>query len=400
MMNELVIEILSNSKYMKEEKKMDADIGIIGVGTMGSMAAWQLAKKGLSVIGFEQFGIGNDRTAAGGESRLFRTAYMEGPEYVAMLQEAKKLWRELETESGNSLLTLNGGLMIGESNSLEIKTVLKSIEDFKLEHEILEGDQAAICYPQFKIYDDDLVILDKEAGFIRPELSVVSASLLAMKHGAKLMKYTAVDEIIPETDGVRIIAEGKTYKVGKVLITTGAWTGKLLPALKKQLIPKRLLLTWFTPKNLAETKANKLPIFARMRGDFRLTGAPSLDGSMVKASYTKDPLPIEDPSSLYRDVYPEEIEKLRESVKALLPMLYPDPVRASAYMDAYTPDNHALLGELPGKNNTIIASGFSGHGFKLAPIIGRISSELLIEGKTKSNINHLDPGRLLSKHYK
>lgn len=103
---------------------MDAEVGIIGVGTMGSMAAWQLAKRDISVIGFEQFGIGHDRSAAGGESRLFRTAYMEGPEYVPLLFQARKLWRKLEEESGNSLLFLNGGLMIGEADSLEIKTIL------------------------------------------------------------------------------------------------------------------------------------------------------------------------------------------------------------------------------------------------------------------------------------
>src|SRR5690625_2285403 len=215
---------------------MDAEVGIIGVGTMGSMSAWQLAKKGLSVLGFEQFGLGNDRTAAGGESRLFRTAYMEGPEYVPLLQEAKELWRQLEKESGHSLLTLNGGLMIGEEESPAIKKVLKSISDFDLSHEILEGNQARNRYPQFKFYDDDLAVIDKEAGFIRPELAVVSASLLAKRYGAEIKRYTKVEHINPENHGVSIVADGKKYKVGKVLISTGAWTSKLMPELKEQLI--------------------------------------------------------------------------------------------------------------------------------------------------------------------
>ena len=110
---------------------MDAEVGIIGLGTMGSMTAWQLAKNRVTVLGFEKFGIGNDRTAAGGESRLFRTAYMEGPEYVPLLKEAKVLWRDLEQESQNSLLTLNGGLMIGVEDSAEIKVIKESIEEFQ-----------------------------------------------------------------------------------------------------------------------------------------------------------------------------------------------------------------------------------------------------------------------------
>ncbi|MFD1067509.1 N-methyl-L-tryptophan oxidase [Oceanobacillus locisalsi] len=378
--------------------EMDAEVGIIGVGTMGSMAAWQLAKRGVSVLGFEQYGLGNDRTAAGGESRLFRTAYMEGSEYVPLLQNAKELWRGLEKESGNSLLTLNGGLMIAEEDSPVIRNILKSISDFNLSHEILKEDKARTRYPQFTFYDNDLIIFDKEAGFIRPELAVVSASLLAKKYGAEIKRFTKVEHVSSENGGVSIITDdGKTYKVGKLLISTGAWTSKLISEWKEKLIPRRLLLTWFAPKDPVHTKPDKFPIFARMRGDFRLTGAPTLEGTMVKASYTKDPLAIEDPEKLNRDVYPKELEKISESVEALLPVLFPDPVRASAYMDAYTPDDHALLGELPNWDNVFVASGFSGHGFKLSPVIGKIIAELMIDGKTESNINHLDPGRMLRK---
>ncbi|MDY0406537.1 FAD-dependent oxidoreductase [Virgibacillus sp. 179-BFC.A HS] len=121
---------------------MDADVAVIGLGAMGSMTIWQLAKRGVSVLGFEQFGIGNDRSASGGESRLFRTAYMEGKQYVPMLQAAKKLWRQLEEETGNSLLTLNGGLMIGDPNTKAIQNILESIDTFQLEHEILQGEKA------------------------------------------------------------------------------------------------------------------------------------------------------------------------------------------------------------------------------------------------------------------
>jgi sarcosine oxidase len=71
---------------------MQWDVGVIGLGTMGSMAMWQLARRGVSVIGFEQFGIGHDRSAAGGETRLFRTAYKEGAQYVPILKEAQRLF--------------------------------------------------------------------------------------------------------------------------------------------------------------------------------------------------------------------------------------------------------------------------------------------------------------------
>ncbi|ASK62422.1 N-methyltryptophan oxidase [Virgibacillus phasianinus] len=374
---------------------MDADVAVIGVGAMGSMALWQLAKRGVSVLGFEQFGIGNDRSAVGGESRLFRTAYMEGKEYVPLLQEARQLWKQLEEESHKSLLTLNGGLMIGDPNTEVIQNVLRSIEEFHLEHEVMQGNEAKHRYPQHRLFSDDIMVLDKNAGFLRPELATVAAANQAEAHGAKIHRYTKVEDILPDNDGVTILANGEKYRVGKVLITTGAWTGKLVPELNKKIKARRLVLTWFAPKNIEDFKPDKFPIFARMRKDFRLTGAPTLDGTMVKASNTKNPGIVPEPEELNRDVSLREMIEVGESVKELIPGLIPNPVRASVYMDGYTDDDHSIVGEVPGMENTLLVSGFSGHGFKMAPIIGSIAADLIIDGKTLHEIGHLDSRRFV-----
>lgn len=372
---------------------MDADVAVIGVGTMGSMAAWQLAKTGVSVIGFEQFGIGNDRTAAGGESRLFRTAYMEGKEYVPLLFEAKNLWRELESETGRNLLTLNGGLTIGDPNTEVMKSLLKGIDEYNLDHEILQGEKAAERYPQHRLFYEDIMVLDKNAGFLRPELAVVSAVERAEDLGATIKRYTTVQNIYSGKDHVTIVANDKKYQVGKVVITTGAWSGKLLPQLQNHLIARRLVLTWFAPKNIEEFKPDKFPIFARMCKGYRLTGTPTLDGTMVKASNTKNPNTVPEPKNLNRSVDKEELLEVGNAVEKLLPRLVPDPVRASVYMDAYTEDNHSIVGSLPEENNMFLVSGFSGHGFKMSPVIGKIAADLIVEGKTRFPIGHLDPYR-------
>ncbi|WP_099159626.1 N-methyl-L-tryptophan oxidase [Virgibacillus ndiopensis] len=374
---------------------MDADIAVIGVGAMGSMALWQLAKRGVSVLGFEQFGIGNDRSAAGGESRLFRTAYMEGKQYVPLLQDARRLWKQLEEETGNTLLTINGGLMVGDPNSIALKNVMESIKEFDLDHEVIQVNEATIRYPQFKLFSDEVMILDKNAGFIRPELAVISAAYQAEENGAVIHRFSRIDKIIPDNNGVTIVTNGKTYRVGKVLVTTGAWTKKLLPKLESKIEARRLVLTWFPAKNINQFKPANFPIFARMRKDFRLTGAPTLDGTMVKASNTKNPAEVPEPSNLNRDVSIDEIKEVSDAVKELMPGLIPDPIRASVYMDGYTADDHSIIGEIPEMKNTYLVSGFSGHGFKMAPIIGSIAADLIVNGKTAHGIGHLDVGRNL-----
>lgn len=374
---------------------MDADVAVIGVGAMGSMSLWQLAKRGVSVLGFEQFGVGNDRTAAGGESRLFRTAYMEGKEYVPLLQASRLLWKQLEEEANKSLLTLNGGLMIGDPDTTVLRNVLQSIKDFQLDHEIIQGSEAKKRYPQHHLFPEDVMILDKNAGYIRPEQAVISAASQAETHGAVIHRYSKVEEILPDNDGVTIRVDGDKYRVGKVLITTGAWTAKLMPELERKVEARRLVLTWFAAKNIDDFRPDKFPIFARMRKDFRLTGTPTLDGTMVKASNTKDPGIVPEPGNLNRDVSLEEMKEVSDAVRELIPYLVPDPVRASVYMDGYTQDDHSIVGSVPGLENTILVSGFSGHGFKMAPIIGSIAADLIVEGKTSHSIEHLSPKRLI-----
>ncbi|SEH74302.1 sarcosine oxidase [Halobacillus karajensis] len=375
---------------------MDADVAVIGVGTMGSMAMWQLAKRGVSVLGFEKYGIGNDRSAAGGESRLFRTAYMEGKEYVPLLREARLLWRQLEEETNNRLLTLNGGLMIGHESDQAIQNVIHCVDTFNLDHEILRGKEAEERYPQHRLFPEDIMILDKNAGFLRPELAVTSAAGQAEDMGASILRYTEVKEIQPDSLGVTIHTGERTYRVGKVLLTTGPWSGAFLPKLNKQFKARRLVLTWFAAKDITQFYPEKFPVFARMRNDFRLTGAPTLDGTMVKASNTKTPELVKDPEQLNRNVKVEEIREVGEAVKELIPDLNPDPVRASVYMDAYTPDDHSVVGFLPNMSeNVLVASGFSGHGFKMAPVIGKVVTELLVDGKTSHSIDHLDPERYI-----
>src|SRR5699024_5789413 len=159
--------------------------------------------------------------------RLFRTAYMEGKEYVPLLLESKKLWRELEDETNDKLLTLNGCLTIGDPNTNVMKNLLKSIDEFNLHHEILQGKRAEQRYPQHKLFPEDIMVLDKNAGFLRPELAVVSAIKRAEALGADIKRYTTVQHVHANRDGVTIVANNKEYHVSKALITTGAWTGQL-----------------------------------------------------------------------------------------------------------------------------------------------------------------------------
>ncbi|WP_026565557.1 N-methyl-L-tryptophan oxidase [Bacillus sp. UNC41MFS5] len=380
----------------------EARIGVIGVGTMGSMAMWQLARKGItSVIGFEQFHLGHDRSAAGGESRAFRKAYLEGSRYVPLLIDSRLQWRELEQETNTDLLTLNGGLMIGSEQHESMKTIFECVRAHHLDHEIFEPAQAKLHYPQHPLNSGEVMILDKQAGFIRPERSVLTAARRAEDIGATILRKATVQNIIPHSNGVTVMADDRVYEFEKVIVTAGPWLNKLLPALKDNFEVNRLLLTWFTSERMKQFSPERFPIFVRFSEEINLFGVPSLDGSMVKIAPVSDQGdgPVKNPDSLDRNVLLQDIEKLIQGVKSYLPDLIPEPVRVTPYIDGYTPDHAPLVGFLPGNENVIVMGGFSGHGFKFAPLMGRIASELVLTGETQYDIGFMDPARFLKVKY-
>ncbi|MGM0904875.1 MAG: FAD-dependent oxidoreductase [Bacillota bacterium] len=177
--------------------------------------------------------------------------------------------------SGNTLLTLNGGVMIGNPEFVEMQNAINSIEKFDLEHEILTPEQAQEKHPQHRLTSDEIMIYDKNAGVIRPELSVVSAVQRAEELGVRILRYTKIERIVPDRDGVTIVANDREYRVGKVLITAGPWAGNLLPQLQDSLIVKRVVLSWYAPKEMNQFTIENFPVFAHLGKDFKLTGTPT-----------------------------------------------------------------------------------------------------------------------------
>jgi len=106
--------------------ELDAEVAVVGLGSMGSQALWQVARRGVSVIGIEQFVPGHDRGSGHGESRIIRSCYQEGPQYVPLILAAFQHWRELERETGKQLLTENGALFIGDPGGSYLGDVLRT----------------------------------------------------------------------------------------------------------------------------------------------------------------------------------------------------------------------------------------------------------------------------------
>lgn len=373
---------------------MDAEVAVIGTGTMGSMTLWNLARTGVAAIGFEQYTLGHDRSAAGGESRMFRVAYREGPQYVPMLLRARELWRELEAESGRELLTVTGGLMIGDAGSGEIRNVIDSAKAFALPHEVLDAGAMAARYPQHQsLLPGEIAVLDRMAGVIRPEFAVVSAARRAQELGATIYERTQVTAVEPDPDGVTVHAGGRDYRVRQAVLAAGPWTARFTPSLVRHITPRRVIMTWHMADDPAAYQPARFPICIRNSDGVHISAFSSLDGGSVKIAVSASFTDLAGPDDLDRNIGPATLTVVTDAVARFMPGLTPDPIRVSAYMDGYTPDGHALAGPLPAAPNVWLLGGFSGHGFKLSPAIGQAVTDLIRYGKTDLPVAHLNPSR-------
>lgn len=372
----------------------EAEVAVVGGGAIGAMTAWRLACRGVDTVCFEQFSPGHDRGASGGETRIFRTAYKEEPRYVPLLREARALWRELELASGHALLELNGALMAGDAESPAMANVLTSLADYGVEHERLTHDDMARRYPQHRLLPGDTVVLDLEAGFLHPDLALVAAAAEAERRGARVERYARVESVVPEDGGVTVRAGGLAHRFRKAVVAPGAWAAALLPELAPIIEVKRPLQAWFAARHPEWFAPSASPVLMRITGAAGCYMLPSIDGVAVKLGLSDSAhRTVEDPDRLDRTVSVEEMRMLREAAALVLPDVYPDPIRLGAYQEAYTPDKHAIVGPMPGAEQLVLMAGFSGHGFKLAPLFGDVAAELVVEGGTARSIEHLAPSR-------
>lgn len=372
----------------------DADVLVVGLGAMGSMALWRLARRGAGVVGFDRFEPPHSLGSSHGESRIIRTAYYEGPGYVPLVREAFGLWRELEDESGASLLTMTGALMIGSASSDVVAGALASAKEHGLEHEVLDGVEVRRRFARHRLLDHEVALYEASAGFVRPEAAISAALGRARALGARIFTGHAVERVEPVLGGVEVRAAGKTWRGRQAIVCAGAWNGAgLVDGLDVTLEVTRQCMVWFRPRTPALHTPDRAPVFVHDIGGSPALfgyGFPSVDGETVKVGVAAQTAP-QDPEAIDRVIHPADLEAGAHYVQTALPDLDPTPVRAVVCLQENSPDRHFVVGAVaPG---ITVLAGFSGHGFKFAPVIGDIAADLALQGTTSRAIAPFSPQR-------
>jgi len=376
----------------------DADVAVIGLGAMGSNAAWRLARRGVSVIGIERFHPGHAQGSSHGHTRVFRVACLEHPHLVPLARRGRELFEELQIHSGLEVIRQSGAVMIGPEDNDVITGSLAAARSHDLPIEQLDRDELVNRFPQHaSVAEHHVAVWDPEAGVAFPENAIIAAVDAARSTGAEIFTDTRVSGIELIEDGARIRTATRDFVVRQVVVTTGAWLNKLVPELP--LRPFRTPMTWFAAREGSQSSYDikDFPTFIRaVDGDNSIWGHGEGDGFGIKIGPDKDPNFYEvDPDTIDRYISANDWALISELVAREFPELHPDPTKTTTCMVTHSPDGHFQIGRPHADSRLIVGGGGSGHAFKHASGIGELIAQIACDEPTLIPTDFIDPNRFL-----
>mgnify|MGYP000847691186 CR=1 FL=1 len=349
---------------------------VIGVGGMGSATCYELAKRGQTVLGIEQFDIPHDMGSSHGYTRIIRLAYYEHPSYVMLLRRAYELWEEIERRSGEHLLHKVGSIDAGPADSWVFKGSFRSVIEMGIEHEVLTGLELNKRWPGYKLPQDIMALYQKDGGFLTPERCVISYVNAAMALGAEIHGREQVLGWEPRGDGVRVFTDRATYEADSLVFTAGSWNSQLMPWLHGLATPERQVLIWMQPERPELFQPETFPVFNCLVDEGRFYGFPIFGVPGFKFGKYHHFEEMGAPEQLNREALRADEEMLREFGARYFPQATGPTMTLKMCMFTNAPDGHFIVDLHPEFPQVSFASACSGHGYKFASVIGEILADL------------------------
>ncbi|MGH8915911.1 MAG: N-methyl-L-tryptophan oxidase [Acidimicrobiia bacterium] len=364
------------------------DVIVIGVGAMGSAAIYHLARRGLRVLGLEQYDIPHDQGSSHGVNRIFRLAYYEHPSYVPLMSRARDLWLELEKSAAERLVYVTGSIDAGPPGSEVYTGSLESCLIHGLDHEILDSASLTGRFPGYRLPEDTMSVFQPEGGFVLSERCIVAHVEQAMDKGAEVQSRETVTAWNPSGQGgVRVETDRGTYEASRLIVTVGAWAGAMLPGLAGLAVPERQVLGWFEPTRPELFTLNRFPVFNLAVEEGRYYGFPVFGVPGFKIGRYHHLQQATTPEAVDREVTDQDEAVLRRATARYFPDADGPTLSLKTCMFTNSPDEHFIIDNLPDHPQVHLAAGFSGHGFKFASVIGEILADLAQSGTTHHDIS-------------
>ena len=345
------------------------DVIVLGGGTMGSSAAWDLGKRGVRALLLEHFRHVHDLGAHGGKTRIIRHAYAEGPEYVPFVQHADELWLALEAEGGERVLIRTGGLEIAAPGHTHARDARRSAELHGLPYDWVSPAEANRRWPSVRVPEDWDVLFSPQAGLLLTEPALRSLAAAARRLGVEIREEEPARDWGASAAGIWVRTDRGTYHADRLIVTAGAWTGRILADLGLPLTVLRKVLWWLAVDDPTPYTPDRFPVFITDSPLGSIYGFPLYEHPGLKIANHSGGEPTT-PETVERRVREEEKADVVALARWLLPGVTDRVLDSAVCLYTMTPDTDFVVDRHPTWSQVVIGAGFSGHGFKFAPAIG------------------------------
>ena len=375
------------------------DVAVVGLGAAGAATLYQLARRGVHAVGIDRFSPPHIYGSTHGDTRITREAIGEGESYAPLVRRSHAIWRELEAETGQDLLTQCGGLIIeaagggaaGHHRHEFLASTIACANRNGIKHELLGAADVAGRFPQFAVDGDESAYFEPSAGFVRPERCVESELTVAVRLGAEVRREERVLAVEPSGSGVRVRTDKGVVDAGRVVLAVGPWIRDFVEPQRLRLFTVyRQVMTWFELRpDAVDHTPGAMPVYIWGLSDGNaFYGLPAVDGSReVKvATEQLDAPTAADEASL--EVDPVEPRELYDSlIGKRLPGVSARCLRTARCLYTVTPDANFVIDEHPDINGVLLVSPCSGHGFKHSAGLGEAVAQRVTTGTSDADLS-------------
>ncbi|MBI5852152.1 MAG: N-methyl-L-tryptophan oxidase [Planctomycetes bacterium] len=378
------------------------DVIVAGVGAMGAAACSALAQRGARVLGIERFDVPHPFGSSGGQTRLIRKAYYEHPDYVPLLERAYAAWHELEARTRTALLFQTGLVCAGPPDGVLVTGMRRAAQAHRLELATLAREELTARVPALRVPSGFDVLFEAQGGFLLCERAVAAFAHDALEHGAVLRARERIVRWDVTGDGVHVFTDKDHYRAARLVITAGPWSARFLAERGLRLRVTRQCVGWVRPQRPALFAYGAFPCFLIDDDTPGASGCwygfPSLPSAVfagpsgLKVGYHA-PGPVVDPDALDRALRAAEEARIHDGLTRFLPEADGPLLAAQVCMYTNSDDGHFVVDRHPSYPPVVFACGFSGHGFKFAPVIGEALADLALDGGSSLPIGFLSLAR-------
>jgi sarcosine oxidase len=366
---------------------------VVGLGGLGSATLHELASRGRSVVGVEQFELGHTRGASHDTSRILRRSY-HTPGYVRLACEAYDDWARLSPRAGRELVTTTGGVdLFPPGAAIAESDYSASLAACGVPFEQLSPANVAERWPVISLLEGGVALYQADTGIVHAAETVALLHRLARDAGAEVVERTPARVLSASTSGVLVDVGGEQISCGSVVVCADAWTNSVLADLgvKLPLTVTQEQVTYFAPADPAAYAVGHFPVWIWM-DDPSFYGFPVFgERGVVKAGQD---VGGRETTGDGRDfaVDPHNQAQLTAYMQCTFTGSATRVVRTVTCLYTLTPDRDFVVSALPAYPNVVVGLG-AGHGFKFVPTFGRMLADLATEGATSSDVSAFSADR-------